>query len=252
MSTIKTDAITAVSTNTDISVDGDGTGVPDLGAGMKVGGSVGIPVSELRTGTDGELITWDASGNPTTVAVGTSTHVLTSNGVGAAPTFQAAGGGFTLGTEQSTTSGSSVTFSGIPAGTTMIVIMFEDVSLNLNGPIDVTIGDSGGLETSGYVSESNLSTASGGGDFRTSTSAFLITNSGAGDKMGGMMILTLKDSTNFTWTEHVLGRLGTTLLAHGGGHKSLSAELTQVSISSGTGNQGSTNFDSGSINIMYQ
>jgi hypothetical protein len=39
------------------------------------------------------LITWDASGNPATVAVGTSGHVLTSNGAGAAPTFQAAGGG---------------------------------------------------------------------------------------------------------------------------------------------------------------
>jgi hypothetical protein len=54
-------------------------------------------VDDLATGTDGELITWDASGNPTTVATGTSGHVLTSNGAGAAPTFQAAaGGGATL------------------------------------------------------------------------------------------------------------------------------------------------------------
>ncbi len=52
-----------------------------------------IPVSGLADGTDGELITWDSSGVPDTVAVGTSGHVLTSNGVGTAPTFQAAGGG---------------------------------------------------------------------------------------------------------------------------------------------------------------
>lgn len=52
-----------------------------------------LKVSDLKTGTDGELITWDASGNPATVAAGTATHVLTSNGAGAAPTFQAAGGG---------------------------------------------------------------------------------------------------------------------------------------------------------------
>lgn len=52
-----------------------------------------VDVADLASGTDGELITWDASGNPTTVAVGTSGHVLTSNGVGAAPTFQAAAGG---------------------------------------------------------------------------------------------------------------------------------------------------------------
>ena len=48
--------------------------------------------THLKAGTDGELITWDASGDPAAVAVGTSTHVLTSNGAGAAPTFQAAAG----------------------------------------------------------------------------------------------------------------------------------------------------------------
>lgn len=52
-----------------------------------------VAVSNLASGTDGELITWDASGDPATVAVGTSGQVLTSNGAGAAPTFQAAAGG---------------------------------------------------------------------------------------------------------------------------------------------------------------
>ena len=52
-----------------------------------------IPVGNLADGTDGELITWSAAGAPTTVAVGTTNHVLTSNGAGAAPTFQAAAGG---------------------------------------------------------------------------------------------------------------------------------------------------------------
>jgi len=52
-----------------------------------------LPVSGLANGTDGELITWDSGGVATTVPVGTATHVLTSNGVGAEPTFQAAAGG---------------------------------------------------------------------------------------------------------------------------------------------------------------
>lgn len=52
--------------------------------------ATGLPVAGLASGTDGELITWDAAGNAATVAVGTATHVLTSNGAGAAPTFQAA------------------------------------------------------------------------------------------------------------------------------------------------------------------
>jgi len=68
-----------------------------------VGSVAGVPTASIRddavtlaklaAGTDGELITWDASGDPAAVAVGTATHVLTSNGAGAAPTFQAAGGG---------------------------------------------------------------------------------------------------------------------------------------------------------------
>ena len=53
-------------------------------------------VASLAAGTDGELITWDASGNPATVPVGTANQVLTSNGAGAAPTFQDAGGGAVL------------------------------------------------------------------------------------------------------------------------------------------------------------
>ena len=52
-----------------------------------------IDVADLANGTDGELITWNAAGAPAVVAVGTATHVLTSNGVGVAPTFQASGSG---------------------------------------------------------------------------------------------------------------------------------------------------------------
>lgn len=52
-----------------------------------------VDVADLANGTDGELITWSSTGVAATVAVGTSTHVLTSNGVGVAPTFQAGGGG---------------------------------------------------------------------------------------------------------------------------------------------------------------
>jgi hypothetical protein len=52
-----------------------------------------ITTSEIADGTDGELITWDASGVATTVGAGTSGQVLTSNGAGAAPTFQNAAGG---------------------------------------------------------------------------------------------------------------------------------------------------------------
>src|SRR3990167_2502663 len=52
-----------------------------------------LPWTGMKPGTDGEIPTFDASGNPAFVAVGTATHVLTSNGPSAPPTFQAPGGG---------------------------------------------------------------------------------------------------------------------------------------------------------------
>jgi hypothetical protein len=52
-----------------------------------------LAIAKLADGTDGELITWNASGVIAAVAAGSADQVLTSNGAGAAPTFQAAGGG---------------------------------------------------------------------------------------------------------------------------------------------------------------
>jgi len=49
-------------------------------------------LTHLKAGTDGELITWDASGDPAAVAVGASGQILTSGGAGVAPTFQTASG----------------------------------------------------------------------------------------------------------------------------------------------------------------
>ena len=48
-----------------------------------------ITLAKLAPGTDGNLITYDASGDPAHVATGTAGHVLTSGGAGVAPTFAA-------------------------------------------------------------------------------------------------------------------------------------------------------------------
>jgi hypothetical protein len=47
-----------------------------------------VGLAQLNGGTDGNLITYDASGNPSHVATGSANQVLVSNGAGAAPTFQ--------------------------------------------------------------------------------------------------------------------------------------------------------------------
>jgi len=46
-----------------------------------------LPIASLANGTDGEIITWDAAGDPAVVATGTAGQILTSGGAGVAPTF---------------------------------------------------------------------------------------------------------------------------------------------------------------------
>jgi hypothetical protein len=48
-----------------------------------------ITLAKLAGGTDGELITWDASGDPAAVGAGTSGHFLKSQGAGSVPVFAA-------------------------------------------------------------------------------------------------------------------------------------------------------------------
>ena len=64
-----------------------------------------ISLTELKAGTDGEVISWDASGNPVAIGAGTSGHFLKSQGAGSQPVFAAAGGAWNLIKSQSITSG---------------------------------------------------------------------------------------------------------------------------------------------------
>ena len=260
MSTLKADAVTTKSDNTDLTLTGGGTGVPNLEAGFKVGGSAGVPtasvqddaitLAKLAAGTDGELITWDASGDPAAVAVGTATHVLTSNGVGAAPTFQAAaGGGFTLATAQASTSGSSVTFTGIPAGVRVVNVMFFSVSTDSwpEGFIGITLGDSGGLETSGYSSAAVKLVNGSGVQVSTSTASFKINDSNdSGEQLLGIFHFTNEDSSNNAWVMNggMYQTSGQPIFCCGG--KELSGELTQLKIETSVGT-----FDQGTMNISY-
>jgi hypothetical protein len=76
-------------TVTGISVGGLPDGIVD--SGTLADDAVGL--AQMAGGTDGNIITYDASGNPAAVATGSAGQVLTSAGAGAAPTM-ATGTGF--------------------------------------------------------------------------------------------------------------------------------------------------------------
>ncbi len=49
-----------------------------------------VTLAKMAPGTDGNIISYDASGNPVAVATGTAGQILTSAGAGAPPTFATA------------------------------------------------------------------------------------------------------------------------------------------------------------------
>ena len=49
-----------------------------------------VTLAKMASGTDGNIISYDASGNPVAVATGSAGQILTSAGAGAPPTFAAA------------------------------------------------------------------------------------------------------------------------------------------------------------------
>ncbi len=120
-------ATTDTLTNKTIDANGTGNGISN------------IDVADLADGTDGQLVTWDAAGAPAVVAVGTATHVLTSNGAGAAPTFQSAAAGETNSLETTITGIlDTEIFIGDGADSGAFVAMSGDVTMANTGA--TTIG----------------------------------------------------------------------------------------------------------------
>jgi len=93
-----------------------------------------VDVADLAAGVDGELITWSATAAPATVAVGISGQVLTSNGAGSAPTFQAAAGGGAndIGARAYHSAGQSI------ANNTIVTLAFDSERWDTNSIHDAT------------------------------------------------------------------------------------------------------------------
>jgi hypothetical protein len=153
-----------------------------------------------------------------------------------------------LGTEQASTSGTSIDFTGIPAWAKEITIMFVDLSTSGTSALLVQIGDSGGIEATGYKSAASEDTGGGG----SSTVGFrLSVNQIAAASYSGKVVLSMEDSSDFTWVASgFLIRTDSTTISHSSaGNKATSAALTQVRI---TTVNGTDTFDAGAINILYR
>lgn len=151
-----------------------------------------------------------------------------------------------IGTYTATTSGTSVTFGSIPAYVTRIDIGLVGVSLS--GGTDhlmIELGDSGGLETTGYlgsvVNPAGTSTATFSTAFDLNPGA-----ASAANAWHGIVSLRLMDRSSNTWSmSSQIATSNTGGVHHGSGSKALSGTLTQFALKvSGTPTDA---FDSGAV-----
>jgi len=176
------------------------------------------------------------SGNATVSGNAVITGTLQANGVTGSvyPLVQ--------GTAQASTSGTSIDFTGIPSWVKRVTVMFSGVSTNGTSALLVQLGDSGGIENTGYVSTSIQATLTD-----SSTAGFIIRSATATNLFSGSMVI--KNINGNEWVSDHVVKQSTTANAFGAGDKTLSATLDRVRI---TTVGGTDTFDAGSINILYE
>lgn len=169
----------------------------------------------------------------------------------------------TLGINLQTTvaaSGTAVDFTSIPAGVRRITLLLSNVSPDSNMTMALQIGDSGGLETSGYTGTlggviSNAAGGTVGGGAGPSDQWYLVQfQSGTGNgTCRGRITLELQEESSNTWVFGALlsespgsGAFATWLSA---GEKSLSGTLDRVRLKSSNGVDA---FDGGEVAISYE
>lgn len=153
------------------------------------------------------------------------------------------------GTVVAASGSAAVDFTGIPSYAKRITIMFSGLSTNGTSDPLIQLGDSGGIEITGYVAAASTSTATSVAF--SSTAGFPIAGSWSATVIiSGIMTLVLQDPVTNTWVASTnAGRTDTAGGTAGGGFKSTSAVLDRVRITTAGG---VNTFDAGTINIIWE
>ena len=150
-----------------------------------------VTLAKLAGGTDGELITWDASGDPAAVGAGTSGHFLKSQGAGSVPVFAADNKGTwnIIGTSVASTS-ASLTITGLDSTYDTYAIAFSDMHPVTNNVMPwLRFGDSSGIDSGGtdYAHQSRVYPGSGTTPvfgYSTGAAQIPLSNTSAGNAAG--------------------------------------------------------------------
>jgi hypothetical protein len=162
------------------------------------------------------------------------------------PTFNGTVGLLVSGTAVSA-SGTAVDFTGLPAGVRRITVMFNGVSTSGTSIWLLQLGDSGGIENTGYNGQSTANSSSP--LQTTSTAGFPIYVNAATYNPNGILTIT-NISGNIWVVAGVLANITTAVFQITcAGSKELSATLDRVRL---TTTNGTDTFDAGTINILYE
>jgi hypothetical protein len=151
-------------------------------------------------------------------------------------------------TAQASTSGTSIDFTGIPSWVKRITVILDEVSLSGSASLLFQIGDSGGVEATGYLSANSLTYNAAGVNGTATTTGFSILVGVATREASGCIVFVNLSGNGWVGSGvfSIFDLSGTVQVA---GSKTLSATLDRVRI---TTTNGTDTFDAGSINILYE
>jgi len=148
-----------------------------------------------------------------------------------------------------TTQGSSTyDFSNIPSNVNKITIWFYEVGYTGSGlMIKIRLGDSGGIETTGYDGHTSYLGPTGANGNNQYTDGIPMWSTNDSEHLTGQMSIERRPGTNI-WCFSGCGKFESTYCWVSGGQKGLSDTLTTVRLF----NQGGTNFDQGQMWATYE
>lgn len=150
-----------------------------------------------------------------------------------------------------TASGTNIDFTAIPSWVKRITILFHAVSTNGTSGWLIQLGDSGGIETTGYANTYGYIQHATASTIASATNGFNMAFTNATISAHGAVVITKLNDASFAWiveSSNVIHDTGTTIMFTVGS-KTLSGVLTTVRL---TTVNGTDSYDAGSVNIMYE